>query len=98
MPVLTSVVERRVRMAGGEERTDGASRAHGGGGAPAMLRRRRGEHGVERREAKLVVWLMVPGLHCSKRNGPMNSVRSTGFNSEIRPNYGERGGETLEVG
>ena len=44
--MLTSVVVECARLVGGEERTDGASRAHGGGGAPAMLRRRRGEHRV----------------------------------------------------
>ena len=67
MPVLTSIVVGRARMAGDEDDDVGAAWAHGGDGAPAMLRRRRGEHGVERREAKLAVWSMVPGLHRRER-------------------------------
>lgn len=67
MPVLTSVVEERARMAGGEDDDVDAAWAHGGDGAPATLWRRRGKHGVERREAKLAVWSMVPGLHRRER-------------------------------
>ena len=67
MPVLTSVVEERVRVAVGEDDDVGVVWAHGGADVPTMLRRRRGEHGVDHVEAKLVVWSMVPGLHRRER-------------------------------
>lgn len=94
--VLTLVMVERARSASGEERTVGASWAHGGGGALAMLWRRRGEHHVERHEAKLGMWSMVAGLHCRRRKWPKNGVRLATEKLQLR--RGEREGRAKIFG
>ena len=65
--------------------------AHGGDGAPAKFRRRRGEHRVERDEANPEMCSKVAGLHRTRRKKSKNAAWNTKEKLRLRPREEEWG-------